>query len=774
MKEEFDFVNISYSYKDKCIKLIGRNQQTKERQQFNVHDFKPYFYVPEDDIVTNGEVSQGFKSLDGKALQKIILDAPSQISEEKDKYSEHYESDIPFIRRFLIDKGIRGTFSVDEIGAGTQSDNIMSSGPAEGFSPKACWYDIEVETETTGRMPDKLNPINKVIAISWYDSSSKKYFTCLVDRPTGIHQIQDNWNLEVVATEQELIKKFASYLDWAKPDVLCGWNIIGTRMKPGFDNDYLRNRAAKLHIPIDIDSAAHFDLLVAYRKTNFKASNRLKDVVLEEGITDTVVSDQFEMDLYSKNRGKFLSKTRLTKSEVPDFIKYSMDDVKYCVQINDKSRSLDFWWTLRNFVGAEKIATCFSHGTMVDMSLLRLAKERNVVLKHQAFDEVGTFAGAAVFEPKPGIHKDIAVFDMAMYYPSIILSLKLSPETRDGTGILCQLVEYFKSERQRYDKLLSEQRPGTEEYEVLYQKWYLVKFLLNAVWGYVGWAGSRIYDKEICSTITGTARDGLNHCKTTVNNLGYDVIYGDTDSIAIKSQKEKGYELEKVINDSLKEWSEEKGWEPYFSIKYEKFYNSMVFVEAKGGGGAKKKYAAHQVWLKGKDVDIIEIKGFDAIRRDNSVITKNLQRELLDKIARGHTDGIKELVADTIKDMRSGALALEDICLKKNLNKELSGYKGSADFVTAVEYSNKFLGTTIVGGDRINLLHVLKVPGFPPTKMIAFIEKEQIPKGTEINMEKMIEKTIRMKMENILKIVGIDWNDVNGQANLSDMFGGNK
>ena len=56
--------------------------------------------------------------------------------------------------------------------------------------------------------------------------------------------------------------------------------------------------------------------------------------------------------------------------------------------------------------------------------------------------------------------------------------------------------------------------------------------------------------------------------------------------------------------------------------------------------------------------------------------------------------------------------------------------------------------------------------------MIAFIEKEQIPKGTEVNIEKMIDKTIRMKMENILKIVGIDWNDVNGQANLSDMFGG--
>jgi len=771
---KFDFINIFYNYRDDCIKLVGRNQKTNEREEFNVHGFYPYFYVPEEEMVYDGEITQGYTSLDGKPLQKITLERPAQIPQERIKYSEHYESDIPFIRRFLIDTKIREAFSVVGVGADIQYDDVSSlPGTGGTFVPRACWYDIEVET-VANRMPDKLNPVNKIIAISWYDSSSSKYFTCMVDRPTGRHKISPSWNLEVVPTEEELIKNFASYLDWAKPDVLCGWNIIGTRMKPGFDNDYLRNRAAKIHIDIDIDSSAHFDLLVAYRKTNFKASNRLKDVVLEEGITDEVVSDQYEQDLYDKNKGKFLSMTRLTKSKIPDFIKYSRDDVKYCVEIDKKAHSLDFWWTLRNFVGAEKIATCFSHGTMVDLSLLRLAKERNVILKHQAFDEVGTFAGAAVFEPQPGIHKDIAVFDMAMYYPSIILSLKLSPETRDGTGILCEMVQYFKSERQRYDELLSEQEPGTPEYDVLYQKWYLVKFLLNAVWGYVGWAGSRIYDKEICSTITRTAREGLDHCKKTVNELGYDVIYGDTDSIAIKSQKEKGYELEQVINDSLKEWSRAQGWEPYLNVKFEKFYNSMLFVEAKGGGGAKKKYAAHQVWLKGKDVDVIEIKGFDAIRRDNSVVTKELQRELLDRIARGNTDNIKELVGTTVENMRLGKYKLENVCLKKNLNKDLTGYKGSANFVTAVEYSNKFLGTNITGGDRINLLHVKKVPGCPPTKMIAFIEKDEIPKGTVVDMEKMIDKTIRMKMENILKVVEISWNDVSGQPNLSDMLGGGK
>ena len=137
--------------------------------------------------------------------------------------------------------------------------------------------------------------------------------------------------------------------------------------------------------------------------------------------------------------------------------------------------------------------------------------------------------------------------------------------------------------------------------------------------------------------------------------------------------------------------------------------------------------------MKGKEIDEVEIKGFDAIRRDNSVITKSLQHEILDRIARGNTDELKELVHDTINSMREGKLPLEKICLKKNLNKDLSGYKGSADFVTAVEYSNKFLGTNIVGGDRINLLHIKKIPGLPPTSCKFFLKSLTLKKFLENN-----------------------------------------
>ena len=67
-----------------------------------------------------------------------------------------------------------------------------------------------------------------------------------------------------------------------------------------------------------------------------------------------------------------------------------------------------------------------------------------------------------------------------------------------------------------------------------------------------------------------------------------------------------------------------------------------------------------------------------------------------------------------------------------------------------------------------------RVPGFPPTRLIAFIDLNQVPTGTEVDVNKIIDKTIRMKMENILKVVNLSWGDVSGQANLSDIFSGKK
>ena len=509
-----------------------------------------------------------------------------------------------------------------------------------------------------------------------------------------------------------------------------------------------------LNIPINIDTSAHFDLLTGYKRVFAKASNHLKDVVIEEKIADKVVASKFHISLYNDMKGKFLE-----LGQKADFIQYSKDDVYYIEQLEQKHHLRDYYWDFRNYVGTETIQSVMTHGVKVDVMLLRMCNGR-FALDTKKVVEGETFRGATVFEPTAGIKHDVAVFDMSRYYPSIILSAKLSPERSDGKGILCELINIFMKERERYDEILTQLKPGTPEYDSAKQKWQVVKNMLNSVWGYVGWTGSRIYNREIAATITRIAREGLEHIATTIGEEK--VIYGDTDSIFIQIPREESESTEVIINQSMKEFAQANNYEALLKVNFEKFASRIVFVEAKSGGGAKKKYCANWTYMKGKEIDEVEIKGFDAIRRDNSVITKSLQRDVLENIARGNNEKVGVMIKEVIDKMRDNEYPIRDIALAKTLNKELNEYKGKPDFVRAVEYSNKFNNANIQGGDMIKLLHVVKIPGMPPTNVFAFTDESEIPNGTQINIEKMIDKTIKGKLENIIKVVGLSWEDVAG------------
>ncbi len=62
-----------------------------------------------------------------------------------------------------------------------------------------------------------------------------------------------------------------------------------------------------------------------------------------------------------------------------------------------------------------------------------------------------------------------------------------------------------------------------------------------------------------------------------------------------------------------------------FQIEFEKLYRR--FFQA----GKKKRYAGHIVWKEGKDVDDIDITGFEYKRSDIAQITKRVQKKVIDR-----------------------------------------------------------------------------------------------------------------------------------------------
>ncbi len=207
----------------------------------------------------------------------------------------------------------------------------------------------------------------------------------------------------------------------------------------------------------------------------------------------------------------------------------------------------------------------------------------------------------------------------------------------------------------------------------------------------------------------------------------------------------------------------------------------------------------------GKKTDQIFIRGFDYRRSDTAKISKNLQYEIFKKIL--YADKIEDIkqelikyVQDTIKNFES--LPLSDIAIPYGFSKDLSEYGGINKNgnkigldpeVRGSLYSNEYLGTNFAMGSKVKLLYITKIGKnnkqinvipfgenttiinvqetkddiYPPTDVICFEEESKLPQ-LEVNYNKMIELTIKRKIERILGVAGISWNEIEGQQSLFD------
>jgi DNA polymerase elongation subunit (family B) len=106
------------------IHIFGRSSGGS-RVHLRVHGVKPYFYMPIDvyrgcDIQNDNRVidtEKGYSSIQGDHMVKVCARIPGDVggaNSLREDYApdDHYEADILFPNRFLIDSGIEGGIKV--------------------------------------------------------------------------------------------------------------------------------------------------------------------------------------------------------------------------------------------------------------------------------------------------------------------------------------------------------------------------------------------------------------------------------------------------------------------------------------------------------------------------------------------------------------------------------------------------------------------------------------------------------------------------------------
>jgi DNA polymerase I len=361
-------------------------------------------------------------------------------------------------------------------------------------------------------------------------------------------------------------------------------------------------------------------------------------------------------------------------------------------------------------------------------------------------------------------------------YPSIFISYNICPTTlltekKEGIeaittpfgtsfvppsirkGIIPKTVERLIKERNAVKtQMKAEKDPVKKRALDAYQEG--LKRIANASYGYTGFLLGRIYVLSIANAITSCGRYYIQETKRLVEtNTNYKVIYGDTDSVMIKTDTqdiEKAIEIGNNIANFLNEKLQGK-----LKIKVENIFKTLLIL-------TKKRYAGWSFEkIDSQFKDEIVMKGIETVRRDWCDLVSETQEEVL-KILLKEQNPKKAFAyfKEVVQKLQSGQIPLEKLTIIKGISKRPEQYKGVQPHVELVKKMRKRGEVEIPSiGDRV---------GFVIVKGLQLVsERAEDPEyvkkhNLKIDSKYYIESQLLPPLERVFEAIGINKSELIG------------
>lgn len=702
--------------------------------------FRPYFYIPDE--------KGTYISLFGKKLKKIVMEHPKEVGFEREKYHQHYEADILYDNRYIID-------TYDEI--------------PKQFIHKL-YLDIETEVDESG-FPNIELAKQKILSISTYSNETKKYYTFYITK-----QINENPNhiYYHFNKEEEMLNSFLDFIKNKNPDMLIAWNL------DKFDLPYIINRLKNLKLnttqlcrlgrniyetkfgQIKLFGRICADLLLYYKH-------------ISQGQRESYSLEYISQYELKEGKEKYEGSIKdLPYNNPQKFIEYNIRDVELLILLDEKLHIIDYFDEIRRYAKC-KFEDVIYNSKVVDCLFLSFCKGKFCLPSRNYATKKKRFKGAFVHEPPKGVFKNIAVFDLKSLYPSTILTCNLSPETiteektntisvvgynyikpSQTLGIIPQMILKLLEERNKFKSLMNNYEQNSQEYKSYDLIQYAVKVLANSVYGVLGYSTFRLFDIRIAETITKFGQEIIKYTISISNEKNHKVIYGDTDSIFIETNNKSYNELlllSKEISNSYKTFTNMFGIEKsYLELEFEKVYEAIFFKEKISGKKVKKRYAGILIY---KNIPLkepkLDITGFESKRSDTPEILREFQKNLFIKILK---NPVKSEIKQFISDFKLKFYNLKsELGIPCGLWKDINS--SNAVHLRASRISNERHGTKFQAGDKIKWLYVSICPSqFTHENIIAF--STELYDGYSIDYDKMWNNLVEKKVNEIFHSLGWD------------------
>nr|XP_050870049.1 DNA polymerase alpha catalytic subunit-like isoform X2 [Vespula vulgaris] len=548
---------------------------------------------------------------------------------------------------------------------------------------------------------------------------SFKQTFCLITKPNDTlwphetdQQLSNISNTNIIKCENEsvLLEELLRIIEEADPDLYVGYDC-------SYQFESLLHRMFILNIGnwSKLGKVKHFTYPVTRQKTfiNRALSGRpvcdIKIIAKElniksrsydlQSLCTTVLNKKSNESKEIKSEDYFLYYT--TKKRLEDLIKLTLADTLDILSVTFKLNMIPFAIEL----------TCIS-GTILSKILAGSQMERNEFLLLHAFHandyilpdssklnknieseisgkKISTHKGGLVLTPIKGFYTTlILLMDYISLYPSIIIEYNLCfstipgaaytdykdlkmPELNSELGVIPKEIQRLTEYRKQVKKLITLPDISPSQKMQYNAKQIALKLMANSIYGCLGAPHCRFYAKGLAALITSKGREILLNTKHLIENMKYEIIYGDTDSIMIKTNL---LEYNEVISIGDKIKGEINKSYRNIVLDIDTVFQYLLLFQ-------KKKYAALAMKkLPNGRIELSQIhKGIETIRKDWCPLSVEVGKNILNNIFSNQPHDMKikaiyEILQNISRTIRENQISLSSFIISKQLSKNLNNY----------------------------------------------------------------------------------------------------
>lgn len=600
-----------------------------------------------------------------------------------------YEVDIRPSDRYLMERFIYGKAQLhgnlsEAVGAKYQHfQGHLKPADNSSWHPQLRAISIDIETSFA-----RLNEHDSLFSISVY---ADDYALVLM-----VGDEQNTAGVEYYPDEPSLLKALLTRLNDYDPDVIIGWNIVQ------FDFRFLIKKFEEHNIEFMLGRDGS---TLTYRYDN-RHPDRLYVYVAGRVVLDGIellrnAAYSFESFALNSVAQHFLGEEKLLtgddrsddieylfKNDKPALAAYNLKDSELVWRIFEEAHLLEFAIERSSLTGLLMDRNGGSVAAFENQYLPKLHRAGYIAPNEDEGFHTES-PGGYVLDSKPGLFKHVLVFDFKSLYPSIIRTFCIDPMgLAEGLQITESTEDFvdgflggrFHKEHHILPDIIAKLGAQREQAKKVGNKPLsnAIKVIMASCYGVLGATGSRFSDSRLTASITMRGQQIIQQSADWINQQGYQVIYGDTDSLFVWLNKELddakvdaiGKQLAQGLNNY---WQatlvQEFQLQSYLELEYEVHYRQFFMPYIRGSEvGSKKRYAG-LVYEQGKPSVIY--KGLETVRSDWTPLARAFQQELYQRVflKTPYTEWVYQEVQALLQGRKDS-----DLVYRKRLGQPLSAY----------------------------------------------------------------------------------------------------